>query len=996
MAERPDGTVTFLFTEMAGTEGLLPGAVARYQAILRTAVAAGGGYLFQTHESWGGAAFAAAPAALEAALALERAVQRESAAIPALAGLRLALHTGPARLHDDDYDGPETLGRLARVLAVVPTGQMLLTRATQQQVAVWLPPGAELIDLGEQRFRDLVSSERLFALRGPDQPAACPPLATLNHYPNNLPTQTSFLIGRGPERAALSALLAQPAVRLVTLTGPGGTGKTRLALAVAADLLDAFPDGVYFVPLAGVRHPALVIPTIAGIVGVKEVSHRPLLLSLAEHLGEWAVLLVLDNFEQITGAAAWVARLLAATARVKILVTSRERLRLDNETEFAVPPLAVPDRAHLPPLAAVAAAPAVALFVERARAVQPDFVLTGENAPAVVEICARLDGLPLAIELAAVHSRALAPDTLLARLARRRTTSSLQLLSGGVPHLPARQRTLRSAVDWSHDLLGPGEKRLFARLAIFAGGCTLPAAEEICGGDDLRLDVPVEIAALVARSLLRAERDSAGVLRFWMLSTIYEYARERLALSGEEGPLQHRHGTYYLDLAETAERELAGPQQHLWLERLESEHDNLRAVLEWSAQVADGSGQALGLRLAAALGRFWQVRGHLSEGRDWLERLLAVSSQTPADLRARALAAFGTLATLQGDPAAARAALEEGLALWRALGARQGMADTLNRLGVLVAGQGDYPQAAGLYQECLALWREVGHQGSVAIALNNLGIVARHQGDLPRAAAFYREALALYRTLGDKQRLAVVLLNLGVVCLTQGDYAEARVLYSESLAVRRELGDRRGIALALGNLGEVAQNEGDFSLAADFYEQSLRLRREIGDKSGMALALDGLGELAALRGDYATATDLLEQSLALARQLGEKPGIAAALRGLGQVAAAQGRYAAAGGLLAESLALSRAQGDRLGVARCLEHLAGVAVGQGQAPRAAQLFGAAAALRAHIGAPLPPVARPAYARNLAAGYAQVPTATWEAAWDQGRTQPLDEVLTNLLK
>src|ERR671910_193422 len=555
MSSLPTGTVTFLFTDIEGSTAMwerspqaMQRALARHDEILRRAIEERGGNVFKTVGDAFCCAFWTATDALDAALEIQRTLFDEKWQETGPLMVRMALHTGAAEERDGDYFGPP-VNRVARLLSAAHGGQVLLSLPAQELVRDQLPAGTSLRDLGEHSLKDLFRPERVFQLVSLDLPSVFPPLRTLDAYRNNLPLQPTPLIGREKEIAEVCDLLSHDETRLLTLTGPGGTGKTRLALQAAADLLDDFPDGTFFAPLATLTEAELLIPAVAETLGVKETGEQPLDETLKDYLGERRLLLVLDNFEQVLEAAPAVTELLAVTPDLKVLVTSRAPLRLYGEKDYAVPPLSIPDVRHLPDLKTLSQYEAVRLFIERAKSTKVDFEVTDESAPAVAEICVRLDGLPLAIELAAARIKMLPPRAMLQRLSSR-----LKLLTGGARDLPERQRTLRGAIEWSFALLDEGERTLFGRLAVFSGGRTLEAIEAICDAEgDLPVDTFDGVSSLVDKSLLRQEEGPGGEPRFVMLETVHEFAREKLQESGEAEQIKRAHAQYFLTLAEEAE-----------------------------------------------------------------------------------------------------------------------------------------------------------------------------------------------------------------------------------------------------------------------------------------------------------------------------------------------------------------------------------------------------------------------------------------------------------
>ena len=646
--------------------------------------------------------------------------------------------------------------------------------------------------------------------------------------PSNLPAPVTPLIGRERDAAKVRQRLLQDDTRLVTLLGPPGIGKTRLSLQVATEVRDHFDDGVFFIELASIADPELVAPTIIQVLGLEESGRQSPLDHLSDYLRDKLMLLVLDNLEQVIGSAPMIARLLAACPQIKLLATSRVPLRIRAERQWPVPPLTLPDLAHLPPPELLADYSACALFVDRAQAIQPGFAITAANAETVARICYRLDGLPLAIELIAARIKIMSPSELLARLGGK-----LLMQSDGLRDVDERQRTLQNTVEWSYNLLAPEEQILFARLAVFVGGWSLEAAEHVCAGQVLDT-----LTALVNKSLV-VQYEQAGESRFTMLEAIREYAWERLAARGEAEALCRRHAAYYLALAETAEPHLTRPEQTLWLKRLERDYDNLRAVLSRALECADVETAA---RLCGALRSFWVIHARLGEGRRWLERMLACTAESQIRLspsvRVKLLNGAGSLAYYQGDHASTRSFFEEGLALARAVGDKWGMAFALDGLGAEAANQGDHVQAVAFSEQSLALSREIGDKWLSAITLINLGELARVRGDYQQTTRFFDESLALLREVGDKLFIAIVFHNLGQVAQDRGQYDRAKVIHKESLTLCRELGSQRGVAMCQEKLAGVAAAQGELERAARLLGAAEALRQAITAPIGALDRLD--------------------------------------------------------------------------------------------------------------------------------------------------------------
>jgi predicted ATPase/DNA-binding SARP family transcriptional activator len=656
---------------------------------------------------------------------------------------------------------------------------------------------------------------------------------------DNLPLQPTPLVGRGREVEEVVERVRGGKERLLTLTGPGGTGKTRIALAAGTELQGEFDDGVWFLSLAAIHDPDLVASDVAGSLGVRESAERQLLETLRGYLRHKKLLLILDNFEQVLEAASDVATLLRSCAGLRILVTSRIPLRLYGEREYPVPPLAVPD--SLSPQEDIGRYESVRLFVERARAVKSDFALTEENAPAVAEICARLDGLPLAIELAAARVSSIAPQDMLSRLGNR-----LKLLRGGPRDLPARQRTLRDTIDWSHDLLEVQDKVLLRRLAVFEGGCALETIEEICDPEG-HLDALEGVESLLEKSLLQ-RKVVGGEARFDMLETVHEYAGERLEACDEAGMVRQAHAEYHLALALAADAELKGSGQREGMQRLETAHDDMRAALNWALGQDETE---MVLRLGGALWWFWFVGGHYSEGRRWLEQGLEMEGRGSPEARAMALAGVGALAYEQDELDRAEGACEEGLYLLANRGEEPGEARIylLLSLGHVALDREDYDRATALLEECLALSREMGHGLGLAGSIMSLATVSHEKGDLERAVKLLEESIELFRERDDKLGLAWCQINLGLAVCARGDIGRASKLTEEGVALLQELGAGADSAIGLCNLGWMALLQDDTGRAMALYQESLDLAWDTGLYPIVLTTLEGLACVAGARGD---------------------------------------------------------------------------------------------------------------------------------------------------
>jgi predicted ATPase/class 3 adenylate cyclase len=817
------GTVTFLFTDIEGSTLLVrsegdawPALLERHRALLRAAFEANDGSEVGTEGDSFFVAFPSAPAGVAAAVDAQRALAAEPWPPDAAIRVRMGMHTGEATFSAKTYAGLH-VHRASRIAGLAHGGQVLVSGATRALLGD-LPEGVDLRDLGAHRLKDIELPEHIWQLVIAGLRSDFPAIRSLEATPNNLPTSLTTFLGREREIGEVSELLGH--ARLLTLTGPGGTGKTRLSLAVAARALDTFVDGVYFVELSTITDPDLVLPTVAMALNLPDLGRRTPLERLADHIGDQRVLVVLDNFEQVVDAAASVNELLTACPRLAIVVSSRVVLRVSGEQEYLVPPLGLPDPQRLPPFAQLSQYESVALFIERARAVKPGFEVTNDNAPAVAEICVRLDGLPLAIELAAARVRILTPQAMLSRLADR-----LGLLSGGSRDLPARQQTLRGAIAWSYDMLDERERSLFSDLSVFVGGASLESIERVCAAEMAGDGVEV-LASLVEKSLVRQGEGVGGQPRFTMLETIREFASEQAAEHGRLDELRTTHAAAFLELAETAGPLVMSAEKRHWLDRLEEDHDNLRAAMSWALQQGDAP---TALRIGARLWRFWQMRGYLAEGVERLQAALALpSGHDHPELRADALDAAAGIAYWMADAVRSRDWYREEIETRRSLGDRGGLAGALYGLSftwsVLDLEVEEFAEASKVaIDEALAIYTELGDEGGVGRCEWALANRAYGLGELAAATEHSTHAREVFERIGDSFMVGWATFTLALGALAQDREsgstrpdlrADAERWLYEVLEIFAEAQDVSGYTLVLDTLTLVAYHAGDLERAA--------------------------------------------------------------------------------------------------------------------------------------------------------------------------------------
>jgi len=963
MPDLPSGTVTLVFTDIEKSTRILQALGEEYEAVLtehqalvRSVLARRGGHEVGTAGDSFFVVFAQARDAVAFAVEVQHVVLGHAWPERTPLRIRIGMHTGtPALLHGQ-YVGLD-VHRAARISSAGHGGQIILSSATQALVAADLPDGVALRDLGLHRLKDLQAWEHIYQVMQADLPSAFPPLQSLDTLPNNLPRKLTSFIGREREMREVKSAFASSTV--LTIVGPGGAGKTRLALQVAADMLAGCLHGVWVVELAPVTDPGQIPQATATALGVREYPGLTLQDSLMEYLGSRELLLLLDNCEHlVAGVAQFVETVLASAPHVRILCTSREPLGIPGERLWRIPSLALPALNRQIDVSVLAQNEAIRLFFERARAVSPTFDLTPTTAPIVARICVRLDGIPLAIELAAARARVLSVEQIAERLDDR-----FRLLAGGSRTALPRQQTLQAAMDWSYDLLTDPERALLRRLSVFAGGWTLDAAEAICaedgGAGESVLDL---LTRLVDKSLVEVESGAAP--RYRMLETVRQYAWEKLTAADELARFRGRHREWFISLAETAARFLQGPQQRVWLDRMDGERDNFRAAVDGAIE----SEPERALALTAALWRWAYLRGYLSIGADLTERVLRVSV-APSRARAEALNgaavltnAMGryaraeelaaetiTLAQSLGDPgraasgrlvlasaalgqgafARAGAMAEEALAAFRTGGDRWGQALALSVLGDQALNQGDYERAVHLYDESVGIFREAGDAWGIAHSQRGSGFAARLQGDYDLAVSLQATSLAQARELGDRTGIGYSLVQLGFLQWRQGAYDRAAAVLDESLAVFREAGNQRGVADALSVLGLVEAYQGHHERAEAIIAESLAMYRSLGSRLGVASVTGTMGRVALREGDAPRALTLAEESVAQFRELGDRRGAATSLRLMGEALVYLGEDERAGRVAEESLALFRELGDQWAIGYALRLVASIAVARKQ-------------------------------------------------------------------
>ena len=830
MSTPPTGTVTFLFTDIEGSTRLaqqypdaMPALLARHNQILHQAIEGHNGYVFQIVGDSFSAAFHSASDALHAALDAQRSLYHEAWS-PAPIKVRMGIHTGAAQLQvdtkDNAYSGYATLALTQRIMSAGHGGQTLLSGATRELVRDVLPGNTELLNVGEKRLKDLLRPEHLYQLNIIELPSTFPPLKTLDAFLNNLPTQLTSFIGRENEITEVKEELETH--RLVTLTGSGGTGKTRLSLQVAADLLEKFDHGVWFVELAPITDPDLIPQTILSTIGIQEQQGKTPLEVLKEYLPEKQSLIVLDNCEHLVSASAEVANtLLNAAPKLKILASSREALGVKGEMSYPVPSLSLPDIKHLPIIEQLSQYEAVRLFIDRALLVAPHFVVDKENAPHIAQICCRLDGIPLAIELAVARIKMLSVEQISKRLDDR-----FRLLTGGARTALPRQQTLRALIDWSYDILSENERLLLRRLSVFAGGWTLEAAEEICTGVEQDNIAPYDVLDLLTQLINKSlvvviEHSQSGETRYRMLETIRQYAREKLLEAGGGEIIRDHHLAYFVELAERAEPELYRSNQAFWLNKLDDELDNIRMAMEWALATNVESG----LRIAALPWRWWEMHGYFREMGEWLPQFLERYPVVDS-LHAQASAHYSICQIRQGNFADALRIAGQSLQMALTLSDKQAEAHGLHLSGALTVVLGKLEEGILLLEQSLDLYRALGYKIGQA---NVLSTLATNSSDREHAAALAREGLQINRELGNLSGIADSLAPLARLTIWSGDFSSPAAWLEEALSIARQVGDQTTEENILMISGVLAYWQGNYPRAHTYYKEVLQLSERLGD-----------------------------------------------------------------------------------------------------------------------------------------------------------------------
>jgi len=907
------GNITFLFTDIEGSTKLsqefpesLQSALDKHHAIMHNAIESNNGYVFEIVGDAFCCAFEKAEDAVKAAVDAQLGLANEKWE-DAVIKIRIGIHTGPAEWNGKRYMGYITLARSARVMSCGYGEQIIISGSTyelcKEKFDAVKEKNISFRDMGERRMKDVIQPIRIYQIISPGLREDFPPLKTLDARPNNLPVQLTSFIGRDLEMKQIKDLLKN--TRLLSLIGSGGSGKTRLAMHAGAEMIDDFTNGVFIAELASVSDPSFILQTLAVSLGVKEEQGISLKDTLTAYLKNMELLIILDNCEHLISECANLTELLLSKCSgLKILTTSREALNCMGEQTFRIPSLSHPDTSTENSPEKLSQYESVRLFIERAMSVNPNFRVNNENAPALAEICSRLDGIPLTIELAAARTNVLPLEKIHERLDDR-----FKLLSGGRRTALPRQQTLKAMIDWSYDLLPQSEKKLWHRISVFNGGWNLEPAEEICSSEEIaNEDILDLLNQLADKSIIIYDHEKN---RYRILESIRQYGREKLKSENETDEVKTGHLSYFMKLAETAEPELNIGEVQVWLNRLEEEHGNIQSAIDWSVS---GGDKENGARLAGALGQFWHTRGHYFVGSRLIEKFLADKEGINLSSLSKLIRIAGMLSSCQGDYEKAGIYFEECLKLYRQTDDKKSISNVMNELGMVVYYGGNFDEAEKILKESLALSIETGNKHDESTVLSCLGQIARNRGNYEEAQKFLEESLSLSRKIGDKLRIVDSLNGLGIIIRNRGDYKLAQKYLEEGLEIAREIGDKLGITNSLISLGNAEIIRREYEKAYNYFEESYRIASETGNKRGAANSLNFLGRTSIDLGYYDKARKYINESLELYVKIGYNLGAALSLRNLGRLEKCQGNYETATEHLNDSLKKFRDLGYKPGIA----------------------------------------------------------------------------------
>jgi predicted ATPase/class 3 adenylate cyclase/Tfp pilus assembly protein PilF len=881
----PSGQVTFLFTDIEGSTKLaqvfhdkLPEALLKHNFILREATETNSGFVFRIIGDAFCCAFETSDNAIKAAVDAQMKLHAEVWG-DAVIKVRMGIHSGYAEWSGTDYMGYITLARVNRVMSAAYGGQVLVSFDAHNLSDIDGLGNISFRDLGERRLKDLIQPMKLYQIISPGMQTDFPPLNTLDARPNNLPVQLTSFIGREKDLSELKKFLSNS--RLVTLLGSGGTGKTRLALQASADIIDEYANGVWFADLSALQDPLLLPQNLEQMFGISERPKQSPAELLAEFLRDKELLIILDNCEHLIEACASLSQLiLQQSLKVKILATSRESLRCNGELVYKVGSLNHPEPNEQLTPEQLTQYEAVRLFIERALAVNPSFRVNNSNAPALAQICSQLDGIPLALELAAVRTKVLSLEDICTRLENR-----FALLTGGKRTSLPRQKTLRAMIDWSFDLLSENERILWRRLSVFSGGWTLEVAEQICSDELIDQYDILDLANELAEKSVISFSGQSG--KFRMLETIRQYGAEKLKEANETYEFCQRHFNYYLNLCEGSLSELSGPRSKYWMDIFEEDYPNIQNALRWAVEkklMEEGN------RLAYTLGKFWEVRGHIYEGKSWLDKLLNNTDNIPLHVIANSKRLAGVFATILGDNNEASRVLKEALAIFRDTNNKDGISQSLNVLGMVSFDLGDYSESKKYLTESLALKREGGTKIGLCSSLNSLGLLLKQEGDYGNALKYYEEALELAEELKDEMYLGILYNNIAEVFDYMGDFEKSKEYFEKGIEIDRAFGNKSGICVSLYNIAQLAVKNNDFIAAEKFYAESVELAKEIGFKMAIVYSLVGLGNMALEKGDTVKANEIYVEILRDMRGYSDQRCIVLSLAGIAQLKMLEGEY----------------------------------------------------------------------------------------------------------